>query len=110
MSELRDQRLDRLEEDVREIKAALGRLEPMIIRIDQQLTSELPHLASKAELTSGLSDVRTDLGAEIGLLRAELAEKPGKMWLTVAIGILIGAYAAGLAGLAALPVLTRLLR
>lgn len=84
MSEFRtEQRLDRLESDVGEIKATLRRLEPMIIRIDAQL----PHLATKAEL----------------------AEKPGKLWLTTAIGVLLVAYAAGLAGIAALPVLTRLM-
>ena len=88
-------RLDRLEEDVRRIKDVLDRLEPMIIRIDQRLTSELPQLATKAELAG---------------LRVELAEKPGKLWLTTAIGILIAAYALGLAGIAALPVVARLVQ
>ena len=76
-------RLDHLEEDTREIKATLARLEPMIIRID----ATLPHLATKAEL----------------------ADKPGKVYLATAIGVLLAAYAAGLAGLAALPAITRLL-
>lgn len=87
MSEVRDLRLDHLEEDVREIRATLAQLAPLITRIDQRLTSELPNLATKAEL----------------------ADKPGKLWLTTAIGVLLVAYAAGLAGIAALPVLTRLL-
>jgi hypothetical protein len=78
-------RLDHLEEDMREIKATLARLEPMIIRIDERLTSTLPHLATKAEL----------------------ADKPGKTYLATAIGVLLVACAAGLAGLAALPVLTQ---
>lgn len=95
MSELRDLRLDHLEEDVREIKAVLGRLEPLIIRMDQRMTSELPTLATKAELAE---------------LRVELAEKPGKWWLAGAIAVLIAAYAAGLSALAALPVITRLFR
>jgi hypothetical protein len=85
MSEARTEiRLDHLEEDMREIKATLARLEPMIIRIDAQI----PHLATKAEL----------------------AEKPGKVYLATAIGVLLVAYAAGLAGLAALPVLTKLVQ
>jgi hypothetical protein len=73
-------RLDHLEENVREIKTTLARLEPIIIRID----ATLPHLATQAEL----------------------ADKPGKTYLATAIGVLV-AYVAGLAGLAALPVLTK---
>jgi hypothetical protein len=89
MSEVRSEiRLDHLEEDMREIKAILARLEPMIIRIDERLTSTLPHLATKEEL----------------------ADKPGKTYLATAIGVLLVAYAAGLAGLAALPVLTKLVQ
>jgi hypothetical protein len=91
MSEVRDLRLDHLEEDVRDIKATLARLEPMIIRID----TTLPHLATKAEL----AEVRT-----------ELADKPGKTYLATAIGVLLVAYAAGLAGLAALPVITKMVQ
>lgn len=78
MSEIRvgqiEARLDRLEEDVREIKAMLAGLVPIIHRID----ATLPHLATKAEL----------------------AEKPGKTYLWMVLGVLIVAYAAGLAGLA----------
>lgn len=78
-------RIDRLEEDIREIRATLARLEPMIIRID----ATLPHLATKAELA-----------AEIAALRGELADKPGRAYLWLVLGTLIVAYAAGLAGLA----------
>jgi hypothetical protein len=96
MSEARtEDRLGRLE-------AVLARLEPMIVRID----APLPHLATKAELTAGLSDLR----GEVVAVKVELADKPGKMWLTAAIGLLLAAYAAGLAGLAALPVITKLVR
>jgi hypothetical protein len=83
MSEARAEiRLDHLEQDMREIKTTLARLEPMIIRIDAQI----PHLATKAEL----------------------ADKPGKVYLATALGVLLVAYAAGLAELAALPALTKL--
>jgi hypothetical protein len=89
MSEARAEiRLDHLEEDMREIKTTLARLEPLIICIDERLTSTLPNLATKAEL----------------------ADKPGKVYLATAIGVLLVADAAGLAGLAALPVLTRLVQ
>jgi len=42
--------------------------------------------------------------------KAELADKPGKVFLATAIGILIAAYAVGLAGLAALPVVAKLVQ
>jgi lipoate synthase len=95
-------RVDRLEEDMHEIRAVLGRLEPMINRIDAQL----PHLATKAELTTGLGELRD----EIGKVRVELADKPGKTFLAVAITLLLAAYGVGLAGLAALPVMARLVQ
>jgi hypothetical protein len=107
MSEARtDDRLGRLEEDVRDIKTAIAGLVPMIVRIDERLNTALPHLATKAEFTTGLSDLRTEIAA----VKVELADKPGKMWLTAAIGLLLAAYAAGLAGLAALPVITKLVQ
>ena len=87
-----EDRLNRLEGDFHEIKVTLA-------RIDERLTSTLPHLATKAELTTGLSKV------EIAL-----ADKPGKVFLTAAIAILIAAYGLGLAGLAALPIATKLIR
>jgi len=80
-------RVARLEEDMRDVKATLARLEPMIVRIDAALTATLPHLATKAELAD---------------LRSELAEKPGKAYLWGVLAVLIAAYAAGLAGLAVL--------
>jgi hypothetical protein len=95
MSEARDLRFERLEEDVREIKATLAQLLPLVIRVDERLNSTLPQLATKAEL----ADVRT-----------ELADKPGKTYLATAIGVLLVAYAAGLAGLAALPVIAKVVQ
>jgi hypothetical protein len=85
----------RLEGDVRDIKDVLVRLEPMIIRIDAQL----PQFATKAEL----ANLRTEL-------LTALADKPGKVFLATAIGVLLAAYALGLAGLAALPVVARLVQ
>jgi hypothetical protein len=73
-------RVARLEDDMREVKGTLSRLEPMIVRIDATLTATLPHLATKAEL----------------------ADKPGKAYLWGVLAVLIAAYAAGLAGLAVL--------
>jgi hypothetical protein len=87
-------RIDRLDEDIRDIKATLARLEPMIIRID----ATLPHLATKAELADGL-----------GSLRVELANKPSRLYMWGVMAAITGAYTAALAAigvlLAYLPVL-----
>jgi hypothetical protein len=71
VSEARTDRIDRLEEDIRDIRATLARLEPPIIRIDERLTAELPHLATKAELE----------------------KKPGRGELWGAIAAMVGAQA-----------------
>jgi hypothetical protein len=83
--------------DLRDIKATLERLEPMLNRINERLSgieATLPHLAARAELVG----LRTDL-------LTQLTDKPGKAWLTGAIAVLLAAYALGLASLAALPAL-----
>jgi hypothetical protein len=82
-------RVARLEQDMQEVKGILSRLEPMIVRIDAVLGATLPTLATKVELT----DLRSDL-------RTELAEKPSKTYMWGVLGVLILAYAAGLAALA----------
>jgi hypothetical protein len=76
-------RVSRLEVDMRDIRAVLGRLEPMIV----EMRATLPHLATKAELAE---------------LRAELAEKPSKTYMWGVLTALVTAYAAGLAALAIL--------
>ena len=73
-------RISRLEEDMREIKSAVGRLEATTIEIKAMLAATLPHLATKAEL----------------------AEKPGKTYMWGILAVLLTAYACGLAGLAVL--------
>ena len=81
-----------------EVKGVLGQLVPLVTRIDAILTSTLPHLATKAEL----AELRADMEARFGSLRAELAEKPSKAYLWGVLAALIAAYAAGLAALALL--------
>ena len=74
MSETHDYRLNRLVDDIQELKVVLSRLETMIIGIDHRLTRELP----------------------------QLTNKPGKVWLATALSVLLVAYAAGgLVGIAA---------
>jgi len=71
-------RLDRLEEDVHEIKTTLAGLVPIIHRID----ATLPHLATKAELA-----------ALDGKLSGMIAAKPGRAELWGAIAAMVGAQA-----------------
>ena len=84
-------RIARLEEDMRDVKATVGRLEMAVVRIETWLTATLPHLASKAEL----KDLRTDM---VG----GLAEKPSKTYMWGILAVLLTAYACGLAALAIL--------
>ena len=99
---------------MQEVKTTLGRLEPLIVRIDATLAAILPTLATKAELV----DLRSALEPQIIRIderlnstlphlatKAELADKPGKTFLVGAMALLITVYALGLAGLAALPTL-----
>jgi hypothetical protein len=108
---LMEDRVARLEEDMRDVKSVLSRLEPMIVRIDATLTSTLPNLATKAEIaelrievTKEIAEVRTDLTKEIVDLRLEMiqrfADVPTKTYLWGILGGLITAYGAGLAALA----------
>ena len=73
-------RTTRLEEDMRDVKSAVARLEATTIEIKAMLAATLPHLATKAEL----------------------AEKPGKLYMWGILAVLLTAYACGLAGLAVL--------
>jgi hypothetical protein len=69
--------------------------------------------ATKAELSDLRVEgatLRTEVATRFGELRTELAEKPGKIFLATAIGVLLVVYAAGLAGLAALPILAKLVQ
>ena len=92
-------RVGRLEQDVGDIKATLGRLEPMIVRIDAQL----PYLATKAEF----AQLRTEMAhlatkEEVANVRADLAEKPSRAYLWGILAVLLAAYGCGLAAIAVL--------
>ena len=80
-------RISRLEEEIREEKAARIRLDAAVLEIKTILTSVLPHLATKADIAE---------------LRAALAEKPGKTYMWGVLSVLLTAYACGLAALAIL--------
>lgn len=107
-------RISRLEGEMSEVKATLGQMLPMLVRIDSMLAATLPHLATKAEVADLRTEMRSefaDVRAEIAVMRtdvthlatkAELAEKPGKTYLWGVLAALIAAYGAGMAGLAVL--------
>jgi hypothetical protein len=61
-------RISRLENDVQDIKATLGQMVPMLVRIDSMLSATLPHLATKAEV----AELRTELKSDMANLRAEV--------------------------------------
>ncbi len=61
-------RVSRLEEDMREVKATLPRMEASIIRIETMLAATLPHLATKADL----AELRTEMKADYASLRTEM--------------------------------------
>jgi hypothetical protein len=73
-------RVSRLEEDMRDMKSSMTRLEMTTVRIETMLAATLPYLATKADL----------------------AEKPSKTYMWGVLAVLLTAYACGLAGLAIL--------
>jgi ribosomal protein L29 len=65
---LMEARVSRLEEEMREVKAVLPRMEAAIIRIETTLAATLPHLATKADI----ADLRTEMKADYADLRTEM--------------------------------------
>jgi hypothetical protein len=98
-------RVGRLETDMTEVKATLGRLEPLIVRIDEQLRSTLPHLATKAEVQTLRADMESRFGdmegrfagmegrfagmeSRFASMEVKLADKPGKAYMWGVIGVM----------------------
>ncbi len=82
-----EQRVSRLEDDMREMKASIVRLESSVhdvrqstARIEAMFAATVPHLATKADL----------------------ADKPTKTYLWGVLAVLLTSYASGLAALAIL--------
>ena len=78
---------------MRDVRAAIGRLEATTLKIETMLAATLPHLATKADI----ADLRTELKYE---LATNLADKPGKTYMWGILAALLTAYACGLAGIA----------
>ena len=91
-------RVSRLEGEVHDMKATMGRLELMVTEIKATLEATLPHLATKREV----ADLRAEMKGELAALRVELAEKPSKAYMWGVLTALLTAYACGLAALAIL--------
>jgi len=84
-------RVGRLEADMTDVKATLGRLEPLIVRIDEQLRSTLPHLATKAEVQTLRADMESrfgDMEGRFAGMEVKLADKPGKAYMWGVIGVM----------------------
>jgi hypothetical protein len=79
-------RVAKLEQDMSEVKATLGRMEPLLIRMDERMN----HLATRAELFASVGDLKT-----------ALESKPGRaaMWtMSIALfGLTVAALAGGVA-------------
>jgi hypothetical protein len=97
-----EERVARLELDMRDVKSLLSRLEPMIIRIDATLTSTLPHLATRAEVSKEISGLRIEMNQKLSETNLKLSELPTKTYMWGVLAVLIAAYGAGLAALAVL--------
>ena len=101
------QRVSRLEGEVQDLKVAVARVEQIVTRIE----ASLPHVATKVEVMAGqadmkvavaVADLRADMKAGFGSVRADLAEKPSRTYMWGILGVLLTAYACGLAALAVL--------
>ena len=113
------QRVSRLEGEVQDLKSAVARVELIVTRIE----AALPYLATKAEVIESQADtraavadtkaevadtkvavgeLRAEMKGELGAVRVELAEKPSKTYMWGVLGVLLMAYACGLAALAVL--------
>ena len=107
-----EMRVSRLEEVMRDVKSSIARLDATTARIEMTtveikavLAATLPHLATKAELASGLGDQTSQMGqltSRIADLTVALAEKPSKTYMSGILAVLLTVYACGLAGLAIL--------
>ena len=76
-----------------EIKSVLGRLDPVIVRMDTTITSTIPRLATRAETET----LRGDLGSRISALTVKLDNAPGH-WailrlMAALLALVVGAIA-----------------
>jgi erythromycin esterase-like protein len=63
-----EERVSKVEADIRDIKSSMFDMREIIIRMDAKLDATLPHLATKAEI----ADLRTEMATGFSSLRAEI--------------------------------------
>ena len=105
-------RVTRVEGDVSDIKTVLAELKVLMVRIDTRIETQLPHLATKAEIADlearmerrfGEVDRRFgEIDRRFGEQDAKLAALPTRTYMWGILGVLLTAYACGLAALAVL--------
>ena len=112
-------RVSRLEEDMRDIRPMLTEMLAGQARIEAILAATLPHLATKADVAGLRAEMEqrfshverrfseveqrfSGVEGRIAGLEVKLADKPGKTYMWGVLGVLLTAYACGLAALAVL--------
>jgi hypothetical protein len=87
-------RVGALEDDMREVKGILTRMEPRLAEIHTYMTATMPHLATKAES----ENLRSDLKGVIGTLGIAIGERPTKAYLWMVVGVLTATVLAATIG------------
>jgi hypothetical protein len=87
--------VDHIREDVRDIKAALAQLVPVVNRMDGFLQATLPTLATKADVEREAASLRLEIGREAASLRLEIERRP--TWARIVAPLVV------LAAIAAVP-------
>jgi len=89
-----EQRVAKLESDVGEIKAILGRLEPMIIRIDEQLR----HVASSASVEALHERMKSVASSDsVTALQEQMKALPSKTFVITTVVAIVGLVIAAIA-------------
>jgi septal ring factor EnvC (AmiA/AmiB activator) len=81
------------------VESKIGGVESKIGGVESKISGVESKISGVESKISGVESKISEMRAE---MRAELADKPGKTYIWMVLGVLIMAYTAGLAGLAVL--------
>jgi septal ring factor EnvC (AmiA/AmiB activator) len=81
------------------VESKIGGVESKISGVESKISGVESKISGVESKISGVESKISEMRAE---MRAELADKPGKTYIWMVLGVLIMAYTAGLAGLAVL--------
>jgi hypothetical protein len=98
-------RVARVEGDVSDIKTVLAELKMLMVRIDTRIETQFPYLATKAEIAELEAHMERRFGEverRFGAQECRLTVLPTKTYMWGILGVLLTAYACGLAALAVL--------